>query len=118
MLFTGGLALLVSVICGLIPARQSSRLDLNQSLREDSQGATAGAHRSALRQILVIVEVALALALLVGAGLLGRSFTHLMQVDLGFRPENVLKLTVVLPATQYKDDQQKAALIERALERI
>jgi putative ABC transport system permease protein len=118
MLFTGVVALLVSVICGLIPARQSSRLDLNQSLREDSQGATTGAHRSALRQTMVIAEVALALALLVGAGLLGRSFARLMQVDLGFRPENVLKLTVVLPATQYKDDQQKAALIERALERI
>jgi putative ABC transport system permease protein len=118
MLFTGGLAMLVSVICGLIPARQSSRLDLNQSLREDSQSATAGAHRSALRQTMVIAEVALALVLLAGAGLLGRSFTRMMQVDLGFRPENVLKLTAALPATQYKDDQQKAAFIERALEGI
>ena len=118
MLFTGGVALVVSVICGLIPARQSSRFDLNQSLREDSQSATAGAHRSALRQTLVIAEVALALVLLIGAGLLGRSFARMMQIDLGFRPENVLKLTVVLPATQYKDDQQKAAFIERALERI
>jgi len=118
MLFTGGLALLVSVICGLIPARQSSHLDLNQSLREDSHSATAGAQRSALRQTMVIAEVALALVLLVGAGLLGRSFARMMQVDLGFRPENVLKLTAALPATQYKDDQQKAAIIERALERI
>jgi putative ABC transport system permease protein len=118
MLFTGGVALAVSVICGLIPARQSSRIDLNQSLREDSQSATAGAHRSALRRTLVIAEVALALALLVGAGLLGRSFARLMQVDLGFKPENALKLTVALPVTQYGDDQRKAAFIERALERI
>ncbi len=118
MLFTGGVTLLVSVICGLIPARQSSRLDLNQSLREDSRSATAGAHRSALRQTLVIAEIALALVLLVGAGLLVRSFASMMQVDLGFRPENVLKLTVALPATQYSDDQRKAAFIERALERV
>jgi putative ABC transport system permease protein len=118
MLFTGVVTLVVSVICGLIPARQSSRLDLNQSLRDDSQSATAGAHRSALRRTMVIAEVALALVLLAGAGLLGRSFARMMQVDLGFRPENVLKLTAVLPATQYKDDQQKAAFIERALERI
>jgi putative ABC transport system permease protein len=67
---------------------------------------------------MVIAEVALAFVLLVGAGLLGRSFARMMQIDLGFRPENVLKLTAVLPATQYKDDQRKAAFIERALERI
>jgi putative ABC transport system permease protein len=118
MLFTGGVALIVSVICGLIPARQNSRFDLNQSLREDSQSATAGAHRSVLRQTMVVTEVALALVLLVGAGLLGRSFARLMQVELGFRPENVLKLTVALPATEYAADQQKAAFIERALERF
>jgi putative ABC transport system permease protein len=118
ILFTGGVALAASAICGLIPARHSSRLDLNQSLREDSYSATAGAHRSALRQTLVIAEVVLAFVLLVGAGLLGRSFARMMQVDLGFRPENVLKLTVVLPATQYKDDQQKAAFIDLALEHI
>jgi putative ABC transport system permease protein len=118
MFFIGGVSLTASVICGLIPARQSSRLDLNQSLREDSQSATAGVHRSVLRRMLVIAEVALALVLLVGAGLLGRSFAQMMQVDLGFRPEKVLKLTVVLPATQYKDDLQKAAFIDRALESI
>jgi putative ABC transport system permease protein len=118
ILFTGGVALAASAICGLIPARQSSRLDLNQSLREDSYSATAGAHRSALRQTLVIAEVVLAFVLLVGAGLLGRSFARMMQIDLGFRPENVLKLTVVLPAMQYKDDQQKAAFIDLALEHI
>jgi putative ABC transport system permease protein len=78
----------------------------------------AGAGSARLRRGLVVAEVALAFVLLVGAGLLLHSFARLMQVDLGFNPNHVLKLTVALPPTQYTDEAQRIAFMERALERL
>jgi putative ABC transport system permease protein len=109
--------LLTSIAFGLAPAWQATKLDLTQTLKEGGRtGAGAGGAR--LRRGLVVAEIALAFVLLVGAGLLIHSFSRLLQVDLGFNPRNVLKLTVALPPTQYKDEEQKTAFIELALDRI
>lgn len=117
LLFTGVVVLLTSVAFGLAPAWQAAKIDLSQALKEGGRtGAGTGSAR--LRRGLVMAEIALAFVLLVGAGLLLHSFARLLQVDLGFNPNNVLKMSVSLPPTVYKDDAQKMVFIERALERI
>lgn len=117
LLFTGAVVLLTSIVFGFAPAWQTTKLDLSQTLKEGGRTGT-GTGGARLRQGLVVAEIALAFVLLAGAGLLIHSFSRLMQVDLGFNPNNVLKLSVSLPPTQYKDDAQKTAFIERALERL
>jgi len=117
LLFTGIVVLVTSVAFGLAPAWQAAKIDLSQTLKEGGRTG-AGISGARLRRGLVVAEIALAFVLLIGAGLLIHSFSRLMQVDLGFNPNNVLKLSVSLPPTVYKDDAQKNAFIERALERI
>ena len=86
--FTGVLSVLTGVLFGLAPAWQASRPDVHEKLKETTRGVTGG--RARLRQVLVISEVALTLVMLVGAGLLLRSFHHLQLVNAGFSPERVL----------------------------
>jgi putative ABC transport system permease protein len=117
LLFTGAIVSLTSLAFGLTPTWQATKINLGATLKEGGRtGAGAGSPR--LRRGLVVAEVALAFALLVGAGLLLRSFKRLTEVDLGFNPNNALKLTAALPATQYGDDIRKIAFMERALERL
>src|SRR5262249_20624831 len=92
------------VIFGLGPALQSSRADAQEALKETSRSATGGRHR--LRQTLVVVEVALTLVLLIGAGLLIRTFYRLQQVNPGFVDEHVLSFGVSLPELKYPDERQ------------
>ena len=92
------------VIFGLGPALQSSRADVQEALKETSRSATGGRHR--LRQTLVVVEVALTLVLLIGAGLLIRTFYRLQQVNPGFVDEHVLSFGVSLPELKYPDERQ------------
>jgi putative ABC transport system permease protein len=117
LLFTGAVVALTSLVFGLAPAWQATKFNLSATLKEGGRSG-AGPGSARLRRGLVVAEVALAFVLLVGAGLLLNSFARLMQVDLGFNPQNVLKLTVALPATQYAGDAQKIAFMERALERL
>jgi len=116
-----GFTLLVSVatgvIFGLAPALQTSRADLNAELKDGARSATGGSgHR--LRSALVVVEVALALVLLAGAGLMIKSFWRLQQVDPGFDPQSLLSLEVTLPAAKYPEQHQRAAFYQQALEKI
>ena len=89
--FTFGISLLTGVLFGLIPALQASRPDLNDALKEGSRGSTGGRSRT-FRNVFVVAEVSLALVLLVGAGLMIRSFMRLQAVETGFNPENVLTM--------------------------
>ena len=82
---------------GLLPALQASRPDLQSVLKDTGKGMSAGARRSRLRSGLVVVEVALALVLLAGAGLLLRSFERLVRVEPGFNPDGLLTLQIWLP---------------------
>ena len=115
--FSFGLSLVTGIVFGLAPALQSSRLDLNEMLKEGGRHATAGAsHR--LRSAMVVTEIALAVVLLVGAGLMMKSLFRLLQTNVGFDTENVLTMTVVLPPTKYTDVNQQVAFNDRLRERV
>jgi len=99
--FTAGLAIVTAIVCGAIPALHASEHRLRDSLAAGARTVTGGRQR--LRSLLVAGEIALALVLLTGAGLLVRSFERLRSVDLGFDPRNTLALTVDLPPARYLD---------------
>jgi putative ABC transport system permease protein len=113
--FTLGISLLTGVIFGLAPAIEATRLNLGESLKECGKGGGGGARARRLRNFLVIFEVALALVLLVGAGLLIRSFARLNAVDPGFNPENVLTMGVSLPRLKYDNDQKRVNFFRQAV---
>jgi putative ABC transport system permease protein len=120
-----GFTLLVSLVTGflfgIIPAFQVSRLDANQALKEGASLQGRGLRlfgRFRLRSFLVITEVALALVLLVGAGLLGRSFLELMAVRPGFLPDHVLSMQLSLPSYRYAQAQQQADFYQQLMERV
>lgn len=97
--FTFVVSVLTGVIFGLLPAWRASRVDLNEVLKEGGRNASGGHQRT--RKLLVVVEVALALVLLIGAGLLIRSYAHILRANPGFNPNNVLAVRLTLPATRY-----------------
>ncbi|MGH9767132.1 MAG: ABC transporter permease [Blastocatellia bacterium] len=115
--FTAALSLLTGVFFGLIPALQSSRVDLQSALKEGG-GAGGGMQTNWLRGALVVVEVAATLVLLIGAGLLIKSFIRLYETDLGFKAENVLTMSLALPQAKYPDARAAAAFHQKLLERV
>jgi putative ABC transport system permease protein len=117
LLFTLGLSVGTGVLFGLFPAWSASRTDLHESLKEGGR-TSAGGGRHRLRSALVVSEVALALVLLVGAGLLLRSTRELLQVDPGFQPEQRLSFYTSLPASSYPNDTQQAGFFRELLPRI
>ncbi len=116
LLFTAVVSIATGVIFGLAPAFQSSKVRITESLKQRERGAE-GFCRSRLRSALVISEIALALILLIGTGLLLRSFSHLQAVNPGFQPDHVLTLEISLPDARYPDPQ-KAAFFAPLLERV
>ncbi len=114
--FTFALSLLVGIIFGLIPALQASRPDLNQSLKEGSPRASGGSGRT--RSVPVVCQIALSLVLLIGAGLMIKSFLRLQQVDPGFQTENVLTAKIILPKSKYYRPSIQRQFYEEVLRRI
>lgn len=112
LLFTAGVTVLSAILFGSIPAVQASRPDLHDSLN-DRGVHTADRRRRGLRSVLVAGEVALAMVLLVGAGLMLRSLRSLERVDLGFRPDSVLTFHVTLPVERYPDVEDRAKFQRR-----
>ncbi len=112
------LVLLTGIGFGLAPALQSTRIDLVEGLKDGARGQSEGGRRRRLRQVFVVAELALALALLAGAGLLMRSFLRLQQVDPGFRADNVTTLTVSAPTAKYDTPAKRVAIAEAYAERI
>lgn len=100
--FTLLVALAAGMLFGLAPALHAVRTDLNDSLRDGGRGSTAGGRSQGLRSALVVGEVALASVLLIGAGLMLRSFVNLLRSDPGFRPEHLLTAGISLPDATYK----------------
>jgi putative ABC transport system permease protein len=112
--FTLLITLLTGLLFGLLPALRFSRPDVNVSLKEGGRGG--GFHGRSLRGALMVSEVALAIVLLIGAGLLIRSFAKLLSVDPGYRAENLLTAWLALPP-RYSDNSQRAQFYERILQR-
>ena len=109
-----GASLVTGILFGIAPALQASRADLNDVLRSGGRVAAAGR----LRSILIVTSVAMALVLLVGAGLVGRSFERLMRVDYGFRADGVFTASLTLPNGRYAQRAQRAALYSEAVRRL
>ncbi|MGH9852559.1 MAG: ABC transporter permease, partial [Blastocatellia bacterium] len=115
--FTMLLSLLTGVVFGLAPALQSSKVDVQTTLKE---GGSAGESRQSnwLRSLLVVAEVAAAFVLLIGAGLMIKSFLNLQRVDAGLRPESVLTMSVTLPDSKYQTPQSREPFFRKLLERV
>jgi putative ABC transport system permease protein len=111
--FTLGLAVITGLIFGLAPALTATRFDLHDSLKEGGKNVGGGGHR--LRNVFVITQVALALVLLVGAGLLVRSLNRLQAVDPGFNARNLLTVRVTLPASRYEEEPKRIDFFQQAI---
>ncbi|MFL6276630.1 MAG: ABC transporter permease [Blastocatellia bacterium] len=116
--FTAGITLLTGIIFGLVPALQASRPNLNETLKDAGRGSTEGGRRHLFRSVLIVMEVATALVLLVGAGLLIKSFMRLQQVDPGFNPDNALMVKIALPQKKYTTPEQGGAFYKQLLEKV
>jgi putative ABC transport system permease protein len=110
--FTLGVSLLTGLIFGLAPAFHSSKTELVESLKEGGRGTSEGARRNRVRNVLVVTELAIAVVLLVGAGLLIQSLWRLRNVNSGLQPQNVLTFNVGLPEVKYNTDKQSQFFVD------
>ncbi|HEX8187723.1 MAG TPA: ABC transporter permease [Pyrinomonadaceae bacterium] len=112
--FTFAVSLATGLFFGLLPALSASKADLAESLKEGGgRGPTAGRGSRRLRDSLVVAEIAVAVVMLAGAGLMIRSFLRIQAVDPGFRPENILTLDLALPRAKYKENSQVTAFYDQ-----
>jgi putative ABC transport system permease protein len=112
------LSVLTGIVFGLVPAVYASRTELNETLKEGTRSGTAGTGHQRLRRALVVAEFSLSLILLIGAGLMVRTFLRLSEVQPGFRSENVVTMPVALPRTRYREPQKQAEFFERLLAKL
>lgn len=115
---TLGLTIVTAVLFGLVPAIQATRLDVQAALAEGGTRSVAGGARGWPRRMLVVAEVALGVVLLVGAGLLVRTFTHLQALPAGFDPANIVALSASLEDARYAEHASIDTLFARSLERL
>jgi len=115
--FTVLVTLLTAFLFGVAPALQTSRVDLNSTLKEGGRGAGATSS-SRSRSLLVVTEIALSVVLLVGAGLMIKSFLRLRKVDVGLNPQRVLSFGVMLPRAKYTESEQRATFFKNLVERM
>jgi putative ABC transport system permease protein len=116
--FTFALSLLTGLLFGLAPAWQSSKPDLTEGLKSDSRTLSGGTHRARLRSVLVISEIAFALVLLMAAGLLIRTVSHLLKVDPGFDYAHSLKMDLGLPSLRYNNEQKRIDFYRELTNRV
>ena len=116
--FTFGLAILSTLVFGLVPALQVSRTNVNESLQQGSKGSTGGLHGGRTRAFLVVSQVSLSLLLLAGAGLLIKSFFNLRSTDPGFEPSRLLVLDQILPRTTYPEPDQQRRFFGQLLPKL
>ena len=115
--FTAGVSLLTGLLFGIVPAMRTAKLDLREALNEGSRGSTAGPGQHRLRGVLVAMEIALAMLLLVGSGLLLRSFSRLQEVPPGFQPDHLLVADIPLSQTAYAKPENRYQFFDRLVER-
>jgi putative ABC transport system permease protein len=118
LLFCLGISILTGLLFGIVPALHLSRGNVNETLRDEGRGSTGGHHRAKLKGLLVVSQVAISLLLLIGAGLLLRSFGRLLHVDPGFDAHNLLTMDVSLPTVKYAKPEQQIAFFDEMLRKI
>jgi putative ABC transport system permease protein len=106
------------ILFGLVPAIQAAGRELNESLKDVTRGSSTGARRGKLRGVLVVAEMAIALVLMTGAGLLLESFSRLMQVNPGFSAKNLMTFPLNLPPNRYATPESQALFYRQLLERL
>ncbi|HJT46279.1 MAG TPA: ABC transporter permease [Chthoniobacterales bacterium] len=116
--FTLVISVATGVLFGIIPALASAKPELTEALKEGGRGTSSGARRNQVRNILVVSEIALALVLLIGAGLLMKSFVHLQSVNPGFNPSNVATAELSLPLPKYPRGKPVVDFYNEVLRRI
>ena len=117
LLFTVATSMLMGLLFGIVPAWKVSLTNLHDTLKEGGRGTLGGGHHR-LRSALAVTEISLALILLVGAGLMLRSFFRVMHADAGFNPQGVLTAVVSVPSTRYKEPAQVRDFITHVLENV
>ena len=118
LVFAAVVSIVTGLVFGLLPARQAAKVDLNDSLKESGRGSSATGGTLRLRGVLMAVEVAMALMLLVGAGLLMRSFTRLARVEPGVDPRGVVTAWINLPNAKYPDEARQRLAMQDILRRV
>jgi putative ABC transport system permease protein len=116
--YAAAISIMTGLLFGVVPARQAARTDLNDSLKEGGRGTSVSRGALQLRSVLMSLEVAMALALLVGAALLTRSFAKLVHVDPGVDPRGVTTGWIVLPPTRYASEDQQRVAFDEILRRV
>ncbi|MBL8190478.1 MAG: ABC transporter permease [Acidobacteria bacterium] len=116
--FTMLMSVITGIVFGALPAWQLTKTNLSQAMRESTRSASGSAKLTVIRNGLVVLEIAASLVLLVTAGLLLKSFWKLLEINPGFRAENVIKADISLPRAKYKDEWQQAEFFRRTLEGI
>jgi putative ABC transport system permease protein len=117
LFFTLAISVITGLVFGVIPAMQASRLNLITTLNENVNKIAEGRKRNRLHAWLIIGEVGVAMILLVGAGLLIKSFYKLQQVDLGFNPANVVTMRLSLPVTRYAEPHKVSGFFDELVSR-
>jgi putative ABC transport system permease protein len=118
LLFTFGISVIAALFFGMAPALQAMRQNLNGSLRDQGQGVSSGSAKQRLQGLLTVGEVAMALVLVISAGLLLRSLNRLLAIDPGFDPGNTLTAQVNLPVAQYVDGTHAAGFYDQLTQRL
>jgi putative ABC transport system permease protein len=118
VIFTLIVSLITAVLFGLVPALQTTKPDIAVTLKEGERAPSGGRRRHRIRNLIIISEVALTLVLLIGAGLLIRSFVRLLNVDAGFNAGNLLTTDIFLPWSKYQDANTQALFYQQVLDRL
>jgi putative ABC transport system permease protein len=118
LLFTAAISMLTALICGLAPAFEGARADVQETLKDGARQVGAGVRHRRLRHAFVVAEIALAVVLLVGAGLMARSFDSLSHAGTGFDPTNVLTMRTQLPQAKYKDDAARIRFFKQVTSQV
>ena len=118
LVYTLLLAIVTGILFGLVPALRAGREDLVGELKEGAKGSGSSRHNRFLLDALVVGEIAVAATLLVGAGLMARSFQRMQNVDLGFQPASVLTVDLYLTQEKYRDQAQRLAFVQDLLEQV
>jgi putative ABC transport system permease protein len=118
LVFTLAVSLVTGLIFGLVPALQATKMNFNEALKEGGKGTSGSGSHNRARNVMVISEIALSLILLIGAGLMIRSFVEVLRSDFGVNPTNVLSMQVSLPAERYAPSQQRINFFDQLISRV